>query len=65
MPEIEEVLENIDQETMCAFCRYSSNGCEPGVKGGPNGPVYPKCSDGLDEGDFDYEAYMEYVKDED
>lgn len=35
------IKENV--ENYCSYCTYA---CEnPGVTGGPNGPVYPPCAD--------------------
>lgn len=37
----------IEHERACDCCTYKDNGCDGsgGVRGGPNGPIYPPCCD--------------------
>lgn len=39
---LEVVIEN---DRLCDACIYRSEGCDGGIHGGPNGPVYPLCAD--------------------
>lgn len=55
--QIEELMDELEGEEMCKYCLYNDD-CPRGVVGGPNGPIYPPCSDGLKVDDFDYEAYL-------
>lgn len=64
MKSVREIIDNLDGEELCKYCEYSSD-CSGGVKGGPNGPIYPPCADGLDEDDFDLEAYFSDLEDAD
>ena len=34
-----------DGDEWCNYCRYSDE-CDGGVKGSPNGPIFPPCADG-------------------
>lgn len=45
-------LENSDVKDICRYCLYNID-CGRGVKGGPNGPIYPPCAD------RDYELYLD------
>lgn len=55
----------IDHDRLCDACKYQHDGCNGGVSGGPNGPVYPPCADLEPESyvDDDYlrEVYEEIV----
>lgn len=54
-------IEELDQETLCKYCKYSGECSGPGVTGGPNGPIYPGCMDNAEDF-FDKEAYLEDLK---
>ena len=41
----------LEHEQICSVCKYEDE-CGGGVSGGPNGPIYPHCSNG------DYEALV-------
>lgn len=58
MKSAREIIDSIDTEELCKYCSYASE-CTGGVTGGPNGPIYPPCYDGLDEDDFDLDSYLE------
>ena len=64
MSNIKEIIESLDDEELCRYCVYSSN-CPRGVAGSPNGPIYPPCADGLSEGDFDMERYLQDMEESD
>lgn len=61
---VKEIMDSLVAEELCKYCGYRSD-CPGGVHGGPNGPIYPQCSNGLDEDDFDLEAYLADIGDED
>lgn len=42
----------LEHDAICPVCNYSFD-CTGGVSGGPNGPIYPPCSDG------DYERLVD------
>lgn len=63
MKSVREIIDSLDPEELCQYCRYEKEGCEGGVKGGPNGPIYPPCCEGFDEEDFDLESYLKDVED--
>lgn len=44
----------IENELVCNACPYQAEGCDGGVRGGSNGPIFPPCADG------DYEALLDY-----
>ena len=57
----------IEQDRLCDVCRFQHDGCG-GLTLGPNGPIYPPCSDSdpenyVDE-DFLREVYEEIMEDE-
>lgn len=62
MKSVEEIIESLDKGLLCNYCRYGLEGCEGGIKGGQNGPIYPPCADGLDTDDFDINAYLDDLK---
>lgn len=64
MKSVREIIDSIDCDELCKYCAYSSD-CNGSVKCGPNGPIFPPCSDGLDEDDFDLESYLADLEDED
>ena len=64
MKSVREIIDSLGSEGFCNYCTYSS-GCSGGVHGSPNGPTYPPCFDGLGDGDFDLEAYLEDSEEED
>lgn len=35
----------IEHDRLCEVCMYQSSDCDGGVRGGPNGPIYPPCCD--------------------
>lgn len=39
----------LEYENACNVCRFNDV-CKGGVRGGPNGPIYPPCCDGGYEG---------------
>lgn len=49
-------LDNLyEQSRLCEVCPYAAEGCTGGVRGGPNGPIFPPCADG------DYECFIDIV----
>lgn len=42
---IKEKLEAMELDDLCEVCRYASRCSGGGVRGGPNGPIYPYCAD--------------------
>lgn len=64
MRDVREIIESLDGDELCKYCQNRSE-CPGGVTGGPNGPIYPPCSNGLYEGDFDLEGYLADMEDED
>ena len=64
MKSVLEIIDSLGCDELCKYCAYSSD-CNGGVKGGPNGPIFPPCSNGLDEDDFDLESYLADLEDED
>lgn len=57
-----------DHERHCDICHYRLEGCNGGVSGGPNGPIYPPCADKdidlwVDE-DLVEEVYNEILEEE-
>lgn len=62
----ERVLKWADEhggDEWCQYCVYSDD-CSGGVRGGPNGPIYPSCSDGEPEMCLDEEAVLEAIENE-
>ena len=59
----------IDKDRLCDVCRYNMiYNCHGGVRGGPNGPIYPPCADGdlerfVDENLIE-DVYEELVEEE-
>lgn len=64
MRDVREIMDSLDEDEFCKYCRHRSD-CSGGVHGGPDGPIYPLCADGLDEDDFDLEAYLADMEDAD
>lgn len=62
--DVKEIIANLDGDELCKYCSFSYEGCTGGVHGGPNGPILPPCSDGLDEDYFDLESYLEDLKED-
>lgn len=62
---LERWFQEHDSEDMCQYCHYDCD--NTGVRGGPNGPVYPPCAD-WDDSDhaehLDIEAILEDMKEE-
>ena len=48
----------------CRYCRFSDD-CDGGVRGGPNGPIFPPCADGEPEMCLDEKAILEAIESED
>lgn len=44
--QIDFLLEKRDE--LCSACVYNADCKGGGVRGGPNGPIYPPCADGDD-----------------
>lgn len=63
MPNVREIIDSLDRDELCKYCKFQSEGCDGGVKGSPSGPIYPPCCEGLDEEDFDLELYLKDVED--
>lgn len=59
---IHEFLENSDVEDICRYCLYNDEDCAGGVKGGPNGPIYPPCADKNYELYLDIESMIQDMK---
>lgn len=60
MVNVKEIIESLDGDELCKYCYHMEEGCAGGVTGGPNGPIFPPCSErGLDEEDFDLESYLD------
>lgn len=64
MKSVREIIDGLDGDELCKYCSYSPD-CDGGVRGGPSGPIYPPCADGLDARDFDLDAYLADVEDKD
>ena len=62
---VDEWLENHDGDDYCLYCKCSADCDGRGVKGGPDGPIYPPCCD-LDykEELLDVEALLENLESE-
>lgn len=56
--DVNKIIEKLDYDELCKYCNHRIY-CSGGVHGGPNGPIYPPCSDGFGEDDFDLETYLE------
>ena len=63
MKSVQEIIANLDGEELCKYCAHNSD-CPGGVHCSPNGPMYPPCADGLNEEDFDLDAFMEDLEEE-
>ena len=70
MATFEEMADFVEENgNICNACQYQSDGCDGGVHCGPNGPIYPPCTD-TDYEDFldqellteEYERLMEEAK---
>lgn len=55
-------IEELDQETLCKYCNVSNDCPGPDVKGGPDGPIYPPCTERDISSLFDKESYLEDLK---
>ncbi len=62
---IDEWLEHHDGEDYCHYCILQDDCDGRGVRGGPNGPIYPPCCD-LDYNEelLDDESLLEDLKSE-
>ena len=58
-----EKLSQLDGDELCRYCKYELD-CSGGVSGGPNGPIYPPCSDGDIESVIDIDDYIASLEDE-
>lgn len=54
-----EYINSLDGDELCAICPYEVEGCTGGVRGGPNGPIFPPCADQSAEELVDYDAAIE------
>lgn len=64
MKDVQEIIKRLDGEELCKYCSYSTD-CDGGVRSdGAGNPIYPPCTDGLDEYDFNLEAYLADMDDE-
>lgn len=64
MPSYEEMLEYVlDMGKECECCPMATLGCH-GITHGPNGPIFPKCSD-MDMKDLLQQDWVERVYEED
>lgn len=59
MENVKEIIDSLDGDELCNYCRYKYEGCNGGVTGSPNGPIFPPCSDEFQEEWFDLESYTE------
>lgn len=64
MQTFEEWLNHLDGDALCAVCSYSVMGCTGGVRGGPNGPIYPPCADSDADEIVDMDAARETYDEE-
>lgn len=53
--------EEHEGDEWCRYCRYSVD-CNGGVRGGPNGTIYPPCADGKPEYCLDENAVLEAIE---
>lgn len=64
MPDFQKMFDAIsDHDMVCEVCIYQGMGCTGGVSGGPNGPIFPPCSD-LEPQRYVDEELMQDVYDE-
>lgn len=42
---VEKWVSEHDGDELCKYCKHDDV-CSHGVSGGPNGPIFPLCSDG-------------------
>lgn len=47
-----------DEERLCEVCLYAIEGCTGGVHGGPNGPIFPACT----EKDYEYLVHLDALE---
>ena len=58
MKSVREIIDSLDENELCEYCQHSPY-CDREVRPSGNGePIFPPCVDGLDERDFDMDAYM-------
>ena len=55
--------EEHDGDEWCQYCRFSDD-CDVGVRGGPNGPIFPPCADGEAEMCLYENAILEAIESE-
>ena len=61
----EAFLDKLSEEgRLCNVCYYAYDGCNGGVKGGPNGPIFPPCTESDYEIFIDIAALEELMLDE-
>lgn len=60
MRDVREIIDSLDGKELCKYCSYGIHyDCDGGIKSdGAGNPIYPPCSDGLSEDDFDLDAYL-------
>lgn len=62
---IDEWLENHDSDDYCHYCNYGADCDGRGVRGGPDGPIYPPCCDLDFKGELlDVDALLEDLQEE-
>ena len=54
-----------DEGRLCNVCHCAYDGCVGGVRGGPNGPIYPPCTESDYENFIDLAALEELMLEED
>lgn len=57
MSDIQKIIGSLDGDELCRYCKYNDE-CEGDIRGGPDGPIYPPCADGLNDDEFDLETYL-------
>lgn len=63
MKSVREIIDSLDGDELCRYCQHSPQ-CDRGVRPSGNGePIFPPCADGLDERDFDLDAYLADLED--
>lgn len=62
MHDVREIIDSMEADDLCPYCKFRYD-CDGGVHGGPNGPIFPPCSEGLDEDYFDFESYLSDLED--
>lgn len=60
---IKKFLENLDEDEICDYCKYSSD-CDGTVKNYGSGPIYPPCADSDVDGYIDYDLVDEAIEED-